>query len=156
MNESLGNTQKAMLGCDVCYPKQKACQGCLSQAEGVQTLHPASITLLRVGCPPREPVLRDSQLLSARANSEEACLSPGKGLAGILFRPPTHPSCLMQMHQHKYQGLSLASAFSPHEERLRGCDWSAQRQEESIQVPVCWPHVVCSCFKSAAFSVDIK
>lgn len=134
-----------MLSCDVCCPKQKACQGCLSQTEGVQTLHPASITSPQVGCPPREPVLRDSQLLSARATSEEACHSPGKGLAGILVRLPTHPSCLMQMIGTNAEGsLSLCVSSSLWKAKRLWLECSAEgwgSGGRSTQVPVSWPHV---------------
>lgn len=87
-----------MLSCDAeRYRERKPCQERLSQAAEVQTLRPAIITSLHVGCPPRRQDLRHSQLLSTRATSEEAWLSPGKGLAEILFRI-THPSCFMQMY----------------------------------------------------------
>lgn len=111
MSEATRGHTESMLSCDVRYPEQKACQGC--RQEGVQTLHPAILTSLHVGCLPRGLVLRDSQFLSARATSEEAWLSPGKGLAQILFRI-THPSCLMQMYLTSTEGspsLSFASAL---------------------------------------------
>lgn len=61
------------------YRERKPSQELLSQAEEVQTLRPAITTSLHVGCPPRGPVLRDSQLLSTRATSEEVWLSPERG-----------------------------------------------------------------------------
>lgn len=107
-------TQRIVLSCDgQRYREKKPCQERLSQAEEVQTLRPAIITSLHVGCPPRGPVLRDSQLLSTRATSEEVWLSPGKRLAEILFRI-THPSCFMQMYLTNTEGspsLSFPSSL---------------------------------------------
>lgn len=135
LSESGGNTQRIVLSCDAeRYRERKPCQERLSQAAEVQTLRPAIITSLHAGCPPRGQDLRHSQLLSTRATSEEAWLSPGKGLAEILFRI-THPSCFMQMHLTNTEGPPVFP-FPPH---YSSCSvnnpettavWRAQLREE--------------------------
>lgn len=134
-----GSTRRIVLSCDgERYQDRKPCQERLSQVTEVQTLHSAIITSLHVGCPPRGRDLRHSQLLSTRATSEEAWLSPRKGLAEILFRI-THPSCFMQMYLTNTEGFPSLSF--PSSLLILQCEqpgttavWRAQWREESTQV----------------------
>lgn len=146
LSESGGNTQRIVLSCDAeRYQERKPCQERLSQAAEVQTLRPAIITSLHAGCPPRGQDLRHSQLLSTRATSEEAWLSPGKGLAEILFRI-THPSCFMQMSLTNTEGspsLSFPSSLLILQCEQPGnyCCLESSAREEREHAG--WPHAAC-------------